>query len=574
MKIKNKVALGVVFLFLVILTIGGVGLYYVRELAQDTSNIIRNNVETLQYVRNVLYALENSSSSTTDSIAINVRHQEKNITEPHELEHTLQMRKAFDAYKQNPHDSAAISDLRQAALAIGDVNLQAMTRKNEIALNTAVRARNYVILIVTTFALIAFSFIINFPGYIANPIVQLTASIKSIANKNYEERLHFDRKDEFEELAQAFNLMAEKLDEYEHSNLAKVLFEKRRIETIINEMTDPVIGLDENNHVVFANDQALTLLSLNRQNLIGQYAPDVAVENDLFRNLIRRDSEPGNAKPSQASNLVKVVLEGKENYFAKETVAIHYTATGEHNEITIGQVVFLRNITPFKELDLAKTNFIATISHELKTPIASLQMCTKLLQDTRVGALNDEQFNITRTMNDEIARLSNITHELLDLAQVESGNIKVNVQTVHPGEIVRYALEAVRFQADQKKLTIDTRLQDSISDVKADADKTTWVLVNLLTNAIRYSPEGGTIILSCMRQYDKVRFAVQDFGPGIDRKYCDRIFEKFYQVPGTVSGSGLGLAISKEFIDAQGGQIAVESEVGKGSQFSFQLLTA
>jgi len=573
MKIKNKVALGVVFLFLVILTIGGVGLYYVRELAQDTSNIIRNNVETLQYVRSILSALENDSPSALDSIDLNVRYQEKNITEPHELEYTLALRKAFDAYKQNPHDSAATSNLRQVALAIQDVNLQGMTRKNEIALNTAVRARNYVIMIVTTFALIAFSFIINFPGYIANPIVQLTASIKSIANKNYEERLHFDRKDEFEELAQAFNLMAEKLDEYEHSNLAKVLFEKRRIETIINEMADPVIGLDENNRVVFANDQALTLLSLNRQNLIGQYAPDVAVENDLFRNLIRRDTETRN-KSSQASNLVKVVLDGKENYFAKETVSIHYTATGEHNEITIGQVLFLRNITPFKELDLAKTNFIATISHELKTPIASLQMCTKLLQDARVGALNDEQFNITKTMNDEIARLSNITHELLDLAQVESGNIKVNVQTVHPGEIVRYALEAVRFQADQKKLTIDTRLQESISDVKADPDKTTWVLVNLLTNAIRYSPEGGTIILSCIRQYDKVRFAVQDFGPGIDRKYRDRLFEKFYQVPGTASGSGLGLAISKEFIDAQGGQIAVESEVGKGSQFSFQLLVA
>ncbi len=190
--------------------------------------------------------------------------------------------------------------------------------------------------------------------------------------------------------------------------------------------------------------------------------------------------------------------------------------------------MFLRNITPFKELDLAKTNFIATISHELKTPIASLQMCTKLLQDTRVGALNDEQFNITKTMNDEIARLSNITHELLDLAQVESGNIKVNVQTVHPAEIVRYALEAVRFQADQKKLTIETSLQDTISDVKADPDKTTWVLVNLLTNAIRYSPEGGTIILSCTRQYDKVRFAVQDFGPGIDRKYRDRIFSRSF----------------------------------------------
>ena len=572
MTIKNKVALGVVFLFLVILTIGGVGLYYVRELAQDTSNIIRNNVESLQYVRNVLYALERNTPVTDDSIALNVLHQEKNITEPNELELTLKLKEAFTTYQKAPQDSASIHTLREAALAIQELNLNAIMRKNDIALNTAVRARNYVILIATTFALIAFSFIINFPGYIANPIVQLTASIKSIANKNYEERLHFDRKDEFEELAQAFNLMAEKLDEYEHSNLAKVLFEKRRIETIINQMADPVIGLDENNRVVFANDQALTLLALTRQNLIGQYAPDVAVDNDLFRNLIRRDTDT--SRHTNTGNLIKVVLDGKENYFAKEAVTIDYTPTGEQHEITIGQVLFLRNITPFKELDLAKTNFIATISHELKTPIASLQMCTKLLQDTRVGGLNDEQFNITQTMNDEIARLSNITHELLDLAQVESGNIKVNVQSVHPRQIVQYALEAVRFQADQKHITIDTRLQESITNVKADPDKTTWVLVNLLTNTIRYSPTNGTIILSCTRQHDRINFSVQDFGPGIDHKYRDRLFEKFYQVPGTASGSGLGLAISKEFIDAQGGQITVSTEVGKGSQFSFQLLVA
>lgn len=265
------------------------------------------------------------------------------------------------------------------------------------------------------------------------------------------------------------------------------------------------------------------------------------------------------------------MLDGKENYFAKETVTIQYTPTGENSEIMIGQVLFLRNITPFKELDLAKTNFIATISHELKTPIASLQMCTKLLQDARVGGLNEEQFSITKTMNDEISRLSNITHELLDLAQVESGNIKVNVQTVNPRIIIGYALDAVRFQAEQKHLTVETAVQDMIADVKADADKTTWVLVNLLTNAIRYSPEGGKIILSCTRHHDMIRFAVKDFGPGIDKKYRERLFEKFYQVPGTVSGSGLGLAISKEFIDAQAGQIAVESEVGNGSQFSFQL---
>ena len=278
-------------------------------------------------------------------------------------------------------------------MAIQELNMQAIIRKNALTQKTASKASTYLVMIGTVVSLIAFTFIMNFPGYIANPIIQLTKSIKSIANKKYEERLHFERKDEFEELAEAFNKMAEKLDEYEHSNLAKLLFEKKRIETIINRMTDPVIGLDEDNNVVFVNDQAFSLLNLTPDNVIGRYAPDVALHNDLFRSLIRKD-ESGN------SGLVKVVISGKENYFSREVITIRYSPTGENEALHIGEVILLKNITSYKELDLARTNFIAMISHELKTPIASLQMCAKLLKDERVGSLNLEQNNILQTLSD------------------------------------------------------------------------------------------------------------------------------------------------------------------------------
>jgi signal transduction histidine kinase len=330
-------------------------------------------------------------------------------------------------------------------------------------------------------------------------------------------------------------------------------------------MSDPVIGLDERKKIVFANDQALTFLNVTKDQLVGRYAPDVAVENDLLRTLIRE----GNSK--EESNLVKVVLSGKENYFSRENITIQYTPTGEKNIAMIGQVLLLRNVTPFKELDLAKTNFIATVSHELKTPIASLQMCTRLLQDKRVGELNTEQDSIVKTMNDEVTRLSKITHELLDLAQVETGNIRLNIQLTDPKDIIQYAREAVKFQAERKHVAIEILIEQDIPSIQADVDKTTWVLVNLLTNAIRYSPENGRIVLQCHRQAGIVKFSVQDFGPGIDARFVGRLFEKFFQVPGTPSGTGLGLSISKEFIESQGGKINVESNEGKGSVFSFTL---
>ncbi|MGC3943774.1 MAG: histidine kinase dimerization/phospho-acceptor domain-containing protein [Chryseolinea sp.] len=510
--------------------------------------------------------MQTDSSDALSVIEANLKLQEINITEAGERELTKNLRSAFEKMKKSGWDDKRLAEFRSNCLAIQQINMEAIQKKNASAQKTSENASTYLIVIGSICTLAAFTFIINFPGYIANPISQLTAGIKAIANKNYEERLQFDRNDEFEELAGAFNQMAEKLDEYEHSNLAKIIFEKKRIETIINRMTDPVIGLNELNKIIFVNDQALHLLNLERSAIIEKYAPDVAIHNDLLRNLIRTD-EPG----KDALPLIKVVVDGKENYFTKESIGVSYLPTGEKENINIGTVILLKNITSYKELDLAKTNFIATVSHELKTPIASIQMCVKLLQDNRVGSLNEEQENITRTLGDEIVRISKITNELLDLSQVETGNIKLNIKKAESNDIVQHAAEAVKFPAERKHVTIDLAVDKDIPPVQADIDKTTWVLINFLTNAIRYSPENGRVIVKCYTENGMVNFSVSDSGPGIEQKYLDRIFEKFFQVPGTPSGTGLGLAISKEFIEAQGGKTSASSVVGAGSEFSFWL---
>lgn len=572
MRIKTKVTLGVGFLFTVILTIGGLGLYYLSRLSDDSENILKDNYESLEYTNRIIRNCDSlfvDSLNAVKAIEESLQLQEQNVTETGEQRATAGLRQAFENMKNKGIDREQISNVRKASLDVQDLNMLSIVRKNDVTQKTASQASTYVIIIVTIFSLIAFTFIVNFPAYVADPIVQLTQSIKSIADKNYEERLHFNRKDEFEELAEAFNQMAEKLDEYEHSNLAGILFEKKRIETIINRMSDPVIGLDEQRKVVFSNDQALLLLNLTHSQLIGRYAPDVALDNDLFRALIR----PGGQAKTDPG-LIKIALNGKENYFSRENILIRYNPTGERESVNIGEVILLKNVTPYKELDLAKTNFIATISHELKTPIASLQMCIKLLQDKRVGPLNEEQESILRTFDEEASRLSKITGELLDLSQVETGNIKLDIKKTDSKDIIDLAFEAVRFQAEHKNVSLEIEIPEKVPAVQADVDKTIWVLINLLTNAIRYSPENGKVILKCDVKNEKINFSVKDFGPGIERQYLSRLFEKFFQVPGTPTGTGLGLAISREFIEAQGGTVKVESEIGKGSTFSFNLLSA
>jgi two-component system, NtrC family, sensor histidine kinase KinB len=558
MRLKSKIALALSFLFAAIVGIVLLSLYYLKDLSADAENILKDNYESLINAQRILESIDSlsiDSTKTIHSIEVNLRSQEANITEPGEREITLMLRKAFE--RRN------VEEVRKFCFALQDLNMKAIVAKSEITSNTADNASKYLLIVATIICIVTFTFIVNFPGYVANPITVLTNSIQSIANKQYEERLNFDRNDEFGELAEAFNQMAEKMDEYEHSNLAKILFEKKRIETIINRMSDPVIGLDERKRVVFVNDQALNLLNLSQEQLLGRYAPDVAVENDLFRSLIRAD----------AAGLIKVVVGGKENYFSKEGIAINYKPTGENDNVAIGEVILLKNVTPFKELDLAKTNFIATISHELKTPIASLQMGIKLLHDDRVGKMNEEQKGIVTTLSDEASRLSKLTNELLDLAQVETGNIKLNFQKIAPNDVILFALESVKFHAERKKVRIEIEEEKGLPYIKADKDKTTWVLVNLLTNAIRYSPENERVILRCEADGDNVIFSVNDFGPGIEQKYVGRLFEKFFQVPGSPSGTGLGLAISKEFIEAQGGTIEVKSEPGHGSTFLFKIVS-
>jgi signal transduction histidine kinase len=142
---------------------------------------------------------------------------------------------------------------------------------------------------------------------------------------------------------------------------------------------------------------------------------------------------------------------------------------------------------------------------------------------------------------------------------------------VSPILIVEKALESVKFHAERKKIKINTEISSALPNVKADLEKTTWVLINLLTNAIRHTPENDSIQVWVTSKKSAVEFSVIDTGTGIEQKYLPKLFDKFFQVPGTPSGSGLGLAISKEFIEAQSGQINVVSSLGKGSNFSFQL---
>ena len=572
MKIKTKLTLGVGLLFALIILLGLVGAIWVNRLKADTENILVANYNTLEYARDMLSALEEKKPESIQIFETNLEKQEKNITEFGEKEATQDLRMYFEKYKLHTQDTLIHTDIRKVLFLIMDMNMGAIQRKSELAKEAATSATVWIAVTATLCFMIAFILLVNLPAYIANPIKELTQSIKQIADEKYSERVHFESHDEFGDLAASFNTMAKKLEEYNNSNLANLMMEKKRIETLINNMHDPVIGLDKAMKIIFINEEGGKIIGLERRELVGNFAKDIAIHNDLMRLLIRDLFITGNETEKNNGKPIKAYANGKESYFEKETLDISIIPTGEKNATLIGYVIILRNVTQYKELDFAKTNFIATVSHEFKTPIASIKMSLQLLQNNQIGQLNPEQQNLVESIKEDAGRLLKITSELLNMTQVESGNIQLSVMAADPKEILLHAIDTVKTQADNKHINLKVNIPENLPRVRADSEKTAWVLTNLIANAIRYSYDDSTIYLSIFEENGKIKFSVKDTGQGIAPQYKDKIFDRYYRVPGTKKeGTGLGLAISKEFIEVQGGHITVDTDFGAGSTFTVTL---
>ncbi|HWV29431.1 MAG TPA: ATP-binding protein [Dyadobacter sp.] len=576
MKIKTKLRLGIGVLFAMITVLAVVGIRQVSLLSADSRNILIANHNSLDYSRQMLHALDELEvhAGALDLFKKNLEAQQKNITEIGERGLTAQLTGHFEKLKANVRDKETVALIRNDALEIMSINLDAINRKSHIAGQTAKSSMVWIGITGTLCFIIAFTLFVNLPGNIANPIRELTESIRQIANENYTERVHFGSHDEYGQLAQSFNTMAEKLEEYNNSNLAKLMIEKKRVETLIDNMHDPVIGLDENRNVIFANEVARKVTGLQASELVGRNATEVALHNDLVRSLVKDLFEPQGTGSSQSSAM-KIYADEKESYFEKEYVDISIVPTGEQQPRSIGHVIILRNVTPYKELDFAKTNFIANVSHELKTPISSIKITLDLLRNERVGDTNDEQRSLLDSIREDADRLLKITGELLNITQVESGKIQLNIAGTSVREIVQYAIAANETQAENRDIRLQIEDKGLRSNVLADSEKTAWVLTNLVSNAIRYSYDHSSIRIVLDEDAEAVRIAVADNGQGISQEYKDKIFDRYFRVPGsTKEGTGLGLAISREFMEAQDGTLTVESELGAGSTFTIALKKA
>lgn len=569
MRIQRRITLGIGVLFAMILLLGVLSVSYVRQLSEATGTILADNYNSLQYAGDMLRTLNvtGQDSLSRQALRRSLALQQANITEASEGESTAALERHI-ATLSDPVTETEIRSVREDLFRIMELNMAAIRAKSAEVKGRADSVMWWLIVAAALCVSAAGAILVWFPRLVLRPIDALKKGITEIANHNYGQRLDFPGNREFESVAESFNDMAAKLDEYRRSSLDDLMTAKKRIEAIVDTLHEPIVGLGPDRKILFMNREALSVLNL-REEVVGRNATEVALSNDLLRRLVRGlyDEKKGaNDEP------LKIYADNKESYFQVENTPLHITSVGGGERQFVGNLIILNNITKFKELDSAKTNFISTVSHEMKTPISSILMSLQLLGDSRLGQLNDEQEQLLVSIRESSDRLLSITGELLNMTQIETGKLQLMPKITKPIELIDYAVKATQVLAERFCCFVEVDYPEKISKLFVDNEKIAWVITNLLSNAIHHSPENSRIIVGAVQREKAVEIYVQDFGRGIDPRYHKSIFDRYFRVPGTkVQGSGLGLAISKEFVEAHGGMIRVESEIGKGSRFSIVL---
>ena len=590
MNLKTLITLGFVAMLALLLGLGGYAYYTVQRLDRNSRNVLKDNFYSVELGQQMLRALDRMEIDPNGAGGLarfrqSLTREAGNITEAGE-------REVVDSLTQNQADFQRLLDagappagraptlelLRQQTYRMVALNTAALTRKNEQVNQNATQAGRYLIAFVVLSLLLGLMFVLSVPEAAVGPLRKLTLSLEHATDNNFTATIPIEHTNEYGRVAQAFNRMLVQLQEYRSSTMAELITERNRAASIVSGLDEGLLLLDENRRIILANPVACALLSRPVEHLVGHSAAAVAQENDLMREILRPLDEQA-ARREQAvadAPLLRIAQQGEEAFYRLAVQELVSFNEALNKSEFVGQIITLRNVSDFKKLDQVKSNFLATVSHELKTPLSSINLNTKLLQDERLPA--DERQRITGHIRQETQRLQRMVAELLDVSRLDAGTgIQLDVRPTSLANVVGFATATVQPQLDDKHLRLDLQLAPDLPAARADVEKTTWVLINLLANAIRYSPVGEALTVRAAAAGPFVQVSVQDRGPGIAAEHHEKIFQRFAQLPdkaGYRGGSGLGLSIAREFITTQGGRLWVESELGSGSTFYFTLPVA
>ena len=384
----------------------------------------------------------------------------------------------------------------------------------------------------------------------------LARAARAVSGGDLSQRVSPRSPGEVAEVADAFNQMADSLE----ALLTAASEERNRLIAALNSSSDAVLAVNGEGRVAFANAAAVRLFERAPEDIVGNPFVWVMSSEDAIEAL-RVSREDGRRE-------ARLIERPNRQYLQVITAPI--VGGGEWVALVV-----LRDVTDVKRLEQVRRDFVANVSHELRTPLASVKSVIETLQG---GALEDEATarGFLARADAEIDRLVQMVEELLELSRIESGEVPFDQQPVEMGNVLAEAVERLRPQAERESLNLTLDVSPDLPRVVGDAERLGRVAVNLLQNAIKFTPAGGSIRVSVALAGGDVTVKVSDTGSGIAPEELPRVFERFYKADrsrGSI-GTGLGLAVVRHTVEAHGGSVSAESEPGRGSTFSFSIPAA
>jgi len=601
MNLRNKLLLSFIIFVAALVALGLWSALSLRELGDVSRRILANNYDSVVAAQDMKESLERMDSSALFLLLGNrdramaqfKEHRARfdaafgkaagNITEPGEAEIIDAIRSDRDEYYRRFEAFIAEGERRGAGdyfrqleplfnkiRAEGDqllqLNQRAMASKSEQAAGIARRELLFTLALAGALVVAGLALAVLLANGIMRPVRELTATATKIAGGDLTAKARVTSRDEIGILAAEFNRMAERIQQLRRSDLGRLVTAQQTTEAAIDSLFEPVIVTDGEGRITRLNRAAESLFGA-RTTVVGRPIAEVTHDQRIAMAVSEALRAERTVAAESVAAAIPISINGAEQSFRLRT-----TPMRDAESHLLGAVALLENITYLREIDRLKSEFVNTAAHYLQTPLLNLQMGLHCLITEAAGEMTDEQKDILYACREESERLERLMRDLTDLSRIESGEIAPHLAPIRIEDVVQSAVETFRLMAEAKDQSLKTDIAPALPLLDADAEQIKRVLENLLSNAIRNTPRGGEIRIAAARREDYISISVADTGHGIPPEHLTRLFHRFLSVPGAKAGStGLGLAISKRLVEAHGGQIGAQSEVGRGTTITFTL---
>jgi signal transduction histidine kinase len=606
-SLRRKLAFSYCLLIIIILAVSAWSIYHFVQLGRAVDVILVNNYKSIIAAENMKEALERIDSSAMFHVASHsgkARQQfaenskrfedefevaASNITESGEDTIIDDINAQYLSYKQkiapflnsppgqaDQQSGIYFERLEPGFLALKSrlddllhLNQQSMVAASERAQTQSLRAEISTAIVVVLGLVLAVGFAWRFTTYVVGPISLLAEKAKRVGEGDFDQHMSVSSRDEIGVLATEFNRMLVRLRDLRKSDYGRLVVEQKKSDAVIDSLCEPVIVTDSRDHVIKINRAARQLFGVLPSRDRGGVDLERFEGGERILRAVRSAlsmQQPVGADGDAA--VVPIKLAGEERDFR-----LRATPMRDSEGRRVGAVTLLEDVTAMTELDKLKTEFISVASSKLAEPLNALRLALHAVTEGYCGELTDQQQEMVALARDNADKLEELMSDLLELAEIDSGARRLSLERLRPVDLAREAVERLRAAADQKQIKLENRVWPDLSWVVADKKATARILDNLLSNAIRHTDRDGTVAIEASEHVGRVYLSVKDTGDGIPEQHLPSIFDRFSRVGDKPGGTGLGLALVKRLVEAQGGQVSVESRLGQGSTFTFALTT-